>query len=180
MRSVEEKIALARQAESLLCKLGTLSAAGKHLGVTGERVRQIMVDGHRNGWVKYRPFGKRGVCAAVARLPEAIRRAKSYNELWSMCGVSAVAGKGLLSSIGVDTAQFDATIKANRTAFHINRLRMVAEQLGVGNTLNTAPIQATKEGKTAYNCAIRYAGGIVAVRKALGITAEVKRGRRPA
>ena len=178
--SVEEEIAIARQAESLLCKLGSLRAAGEHLGLSGQRVRQIMVDGHRNGWVKYRPFGKRGVCAAVARLPEAIRRAKSYNELWSLCGVSRKAGKALLSSIGVDTAQLDATIKANRTAFYLNRLRMVAEQLGVGNTLNTAPIQATKEGKTAYNCAIRYAGGIVAVRKALGITAEVKRGPRPA
>ena len=180
MRSVEEKIVRARKVESLICKFGTLGAAAKSLGVTGERVRQIMIEGHLNGWVKYRPFGKRGVCAAVARLPEAIRRAKSYNELWSMCGVSVVAGKGLLSSIGVDTAQLDATIKANRTAFHLNRLRMVAEQLGVGSTLNTAPIQATKEGKTAYNCAIRYAGGIVAVRKALGITAEVKRGRGPA
>ena len=180
MRSVEEKIALARQAESLLCKLGSLSAAGKHLGVTGERVRQIMVDGHRSGWVKYRPSSKRRTCAAVARLPEAIRRAKSYKELWSLCGVHESTGKALLSSIGVDTAQLDATIKANRTAYHLDRLRMVAEQLGVGNTLNTAPIQATKEGKTAYNCAIRYAGGIVAVRKALGITAEVKRGRRPA
>ncbi len=180
MRSVEEKIALARQAESLLCKMGSLRAAGEHLELSGQRVQQIMVDGHRNGWVKYRPSSNRGVCAAVARLPEAIRRAKSYNELWSLCGVSLKAGKALLSSIGVDTAQLDATIKANRTAFHLNRLRMVAEQLGVGNTLNTAPIQATKEGKTAYNCAIRYAGGIVAVRKALGITAEVKRGRRRA
>ncbi len=49
MRSVEEKIAIARKAESLICKFGTLGAAAKSLGVTGERVRQIMIEGHRAG-----------------------------------------------------------------------------------------------------------------------------------
>lgn len=177
MASVDEKMARARKVESMLCRVGTLSAVAKHLGISRERVRQIMVDGHRHGWVTYRPFYKQRACAAIVRLPAALSIAKSAKELHAQCGLDHNTGKALCQSIGITTDALRDTFMANKKAFHLQKFKAIADTLGVGETLNTSVIQSHREGKAAYNAIMRHVGGIDTARKLLGITTSLRRGR---
>lgn len=179
MEGIEARILRARKAESLICKYGTLALAAPHMGVCSERVRQIMVEGHKNGWVTYRPFFKQRSCAAIAKLPQALKVAKSEAELSSLCGLDSETGRKTFRRIGLESKALRKRFAENKATFYLNRLRNVAARLGIADTLNTSVIQSCPEGKTAYNNIVRHVGGIAAARVALGVHAIVRPGRRP-
>lgn len=159
-----------RYVASLYCKLGTLIAVGEVLGVTRERVRQLLAMGHREGWFQYQPSTKRNTCNAVAALPLAIKQARSGKHLSTLCGLDQQTSRKLLVSLGLKSTDLHHSFRKNNAQYHLDRLIEVAQRQGVGDTLDTTVIQSSREGRTAYNSALRNVGGIKEIRRRAGIS----------
>ena len=170
LQHLESWEARCRYVASLYCKLGTLVAVGKALGMSRERVRQLMVLGHREGWCQYQPSNKQRTCNAVAVLPAAIQEARSEKHLSALCGLGKDTGRTFFAKIGLRKADLRAMFRKNNSQFHLTRLLEIAQRLGVADTLDTTIIQADREGKAAYNSALRHFGCMKEIRKCAGIS----------
>lgn len=164
-----------RYVASLYCKLGTLTAVADEIEVTPERVRQVMNEGHRNGWCQYRPSSKQSACNAVSVLPVAIKQARSRKHLSLLCGLDEHTGKNLFRAVGLSPASLESSFYKNKRQFFFDRLMSHARRLGVGDTLNTSVLQADKQGKAAYVSALRYFRSIRDMRRYAGISSADRR-----
>ncbi len=164
-----------RYVASLYCKLGTLTAVGNAMGLTRERVRQIMNEGHRNGWCTYRPSSKQSACNAIPLLPDAIKKARSKEHLFRLCGLEFTTGSKLLKSLGLLNNGLTRTLRKNKQEFYMGRLLEEAERLGVKDTLHTGVLQSDPVGSNAYNLALRHIGGIQEIRKLAGVACTARR-----
>jgi len=107
-RLSEEKIKKLQVAEETYNRCGTLEAAGKKLGITRERVRQLLRDGKRYGITDYQPSRKRAK-TRFEELQIVLPCSTLFNEL-----VKNIDKKKICNKYGINGGELRKLIKNYR------------------------------------------------------------------
>ena len=163
--------------EELAClyeRLGTLEAVAAKVGLTRERVRQILVKGRRFRVCKYEP--RKAFCNRLPLLPDAMKTATTIKELGEQLGYVGGAGiRDFFKKFGLSYRSMHKQIKANYRQALIRKLHQHAIRLGTP-ALSTTVLEADNAARVAYNNWVRNYGGIHELRKELGIEVVYRRG----
>ena len=165
------------RAEELAClyeRLGTLEAVSAKVGITRERVRQILAKGRRFGVCKYEP--KKALCNRLTLLPEALKTATTMKELGSQLGYVGGAGmRNFSKKFNLPYHTMPKQIRANYRRALIQKLYQHAIRLGTP-ALSTTILESDMAARVAYNNWVRNYGGIHELRKELGIEVVYRKG----
>lgn len=160
--------------EELAClyhQLGTLDAVAQKVGLTRERVRQILSRGRRHGICKYDP--RRALCDRLPKVPTALKRAKTMKELGQSLGYAQGANiSHFIKKFGLPYKDIRRQLRANYKQDLIQRLHQHGLRLSTPE-LNTTVLESDIAARTAYNAWCRAFGGVHELRKELGIQVEV-------
>lgn len=150
---------------ALYRELGTLEAVGRRMGLTRERVRQLLVKGTKLGVFEYRPYDypiieKDKLVTDYARFLSADRAAKANN-------ISAQYLRKLLTAYGVSSKQLRGLRAQARKRHCVAQHRRIAQELGHPPT--TTELQDTRAGHSLHMRINRLWGSIDAFREELQI-----------
>lgn len=163
--------------EELAClyeRLGTLDAVAAKVGLTRERVRQILAKGRRFGVCKYEP--RKALCDRLSLLPNALKTATTLTELGKQLGYINGAGlRDFSRKFNLPYHTMRKQIRANYRRALIHKLHQHAIRLGTP-ALSTTILESDKAAVVAYNNWVRNYGGIRELRKELGIEVVYRRG----
>jgi len=146
----------ATECARLYCRLGTLRLVGECLKISGERVRQILTYGHRQGWICYRPRAAR--CDAIAKLPEALTVAINFRDLARHLGLSE---KRLMYNVRLLRLSLRAiTTQLQRNDFETAKRNLLAHatRLGVERTMHSGILQRDADASAALRYFMRQLG----------------------
>lgn len=153
---------------SQYCRLRSLNAVGKIHGLTREGVRQILIQGHRNGWCVYSP--RVGQCAVLPLIAELSKTSTTWTQFSSAIRKRTGVADGtlikLLARVGISRDRLIDQFSANRLSHYMNRFYSHAVRLGVETTFHTTTIQRDPQARVAYSRLVDgYGLGIQEIRK---------------
>lgn len=146
-------------------ELGTLQKVGQQIGVTRQRVRQLLVQGSKLGLFHYQPYEypyipKEKLVADYTSFP-------NFNEVARINHISTSYLHKLLSAYSVTEENLVAYRKEGKRLRCIQEYKQLEEK--VGHHLTTTEFQSTSKGHALHNQIIRLWGSIDAFRAALNI-----------
>ena len=169
--------------EELAClyhQLGTLEKVAAKVGLTRERVRQILTKGRKHGLCKYSP--RQALCDRLPKLPEILATATTFKEVGLRLGYTANTNSGLTFLIRkfnlprqAITKQLKANYLRNLRIELATRLQQHGIRLGTP-ALSTTILERDTAAKVDYTRWTRQFGGIHELRKELGIEVEIEKG----
>lgn len=168
------------RAEELSClyhKLGTLEAVAAKVGITRERVRQILTKGRQHGICKYSP--RQALCDRLPKLPDVLKTASTFNEVGRQLGYAGDGLSFLIKKFNLPRRSIKKQIKENylrnlRVKLAL-RLQQHGRRLGTP-ALSTTILEQDTLAKTDYTRWARRFGGIHELRKELGLEVRVEKG----
>jgi len=160
-----ENIKKLKHVYKLYCEHGTLQAVGNLLGVTRERIRQMLVKGTEQGFFRYQ--GREYPYIAKEQILAAYKASLNFQRAAKECGVSLPYLKKLLTAYGITQTELRAILHEGRKKSCINEYREISKSLGRNAT--TTDLQALKKGHNLHNKIIRLWGGIDNFREELEI-----------
>lgn len=151
------------------CQLGTLQAVGQKAGgLTRERVRQLLSYGRRHGVCRYSP--RERCCQRVAQLPVALQTATSLAELARALGYRGKGyGKWFLPLLGIELADVEPRLQANRRRRLVEMFRAGLQQAGIDDASSYQIVRARPELRAVYEQMRREFGSVRQIREALGL-----------
>lgn len=160
--SVSEKL---RQAHVLYEEYGTLEAAGREMGLTRERVRQLLAKGSQLGLFEYKPFEypyvpKEKLIADYAHF-------LTLSKVAQINKISLGYLRKLMTAYSITQNDLDSYAKGVRQAGCVEQYNRIMNRLGHHPT--TTDLQATSEGQTLCRRIGRLWGTIDAFREQLNI-----------
>ena len=159
-----------RDAYALYESLGTLEAVGRRLGVTRERVRQLLAKGTRLGLFKY--SGREHLYVPREQLLNAYRRSGSTRKAAQLCGVSPQHYRRLLTAHSIGAGHLLRIRQLRAKCRCIRLYQLMTSQLGHRPT--TTEMQSTSAGHSLYATINRLWGSINAFREELSVPAPPK------
>lgn len=160
------------EVRNLYCEYGTLEGAALHLGITRERVRQLLNSGVERGLYRM-PRAADFIHLSEERLREDYVEVGSIADLARKHKMPHRVLMDLLKFYGLDIETLD--IEREKT-FCIRSYRALQENLGMPPS--TTNLQATKGGHKLYNRIKHVFGSFAEFRRVAGLP-EVKPGRKP-
>jgi len=155
-------------------RLGSLGAVGKEVGLTRERVRQLLVKGTQRGLFSYNP--RRYPVVPKEQIIEAYTRIQSISRVARLNRVSENHLKKLLVEYAIEKPQLARyRLEGRRARCRAEYLQMVEQ---AGRHLSSGDLHRYQAGLALYARIIRCWGSIHAFRRALKIPAPPKPVRR--
>ena len=146
-------------------RLGSLGAVGRQVGLTRERVRQLLVKGTERGLFAYSP--RRYPCVPKAHLIEEYTKIQSISRVARLYGISENHLKKLLAEYSIAEPQLARyRLEGRRARCRAEYLQMVAK---AGRYLSSGDLHRHPEGVALYARIIRCWGSIHTFRRALKI-----------
>lgn len=150
---------------NLYKQLGTLEAVGEQVGLTRERIRQLLAQGDKIGLFKYSP--REYPFVSKAKIIEDYKEALSLYRVARLNNISASYLHQLFTAYSItDQDLADYGIEGRR-AKCIKQYKSLADK--AGHDLTTTELQNTSGGHSLHNRLIRYWGTIHAFREAFNI-----------
>ena len=154
-----------RRVHELYRNLGTLEAAGKELGVTRERVRQLLVRGAQLGLFKYKPFELPYL--PMDKLITDYVTCQSIGRVASLNSISTGYLKKLMTAYGITGEILESYRHETRRGRCLDQYNLIAERIGHHPT--TTELHATAAGRRLHTRIRREWGSIDAFREHLNI-----------
>jgi hypothetical protein len=155
-------------------RLGSLGAVGKQVGLTRERVRQLLVKGTQRGLFAYSP--RKYPCVPKERIIEEYTRIQSLSRVARLNRISENHLKKLLTEYSITEPQLA------RYRLEGRRARCAAEYLQMvkhaGRHLSSGDLHQHSAGVALYARIIRCWGSIHTFRRALKIPKPPRSARR--
>jgi predicted transcriptional regulator len=161
---VSEKL---RQAHVLYEQYGTLEAAGREIGLTRERVRQLLVKGSQLGLFEYKPKPFEYPYVSREKLIADYTHFLSLGKVAQINRISLDYLRKLLTAYSITQSDLISCSKEARKARCVDRYNRIMDQLGHHPT--TTELQATSEGRTLHSTIRRLWGSIDTFRLELNI-----------
>lgn len=164
----EEKIGHFRLIQEMYSKLGTLEKVGKELNLTRERVRQILIEGARNGLFEYKPRG-----AELEKLKQEldkdylireIKLLKSKTKLCFKFNINMDELENLLSHFDIDFREYRKIVSMGR---YLQEYSEIVDKIGYHPT--TTELNSRLDWRKVWAGIDRYWGSIDNFRKEFGI-----------
>lgn len=144
---------------------GTLEAVGREMGLTRERVRQLLVKGSRLGLFEYKPFTFPYV--PKEKLIADYTHFLSLSKVAQINKISPSYLRKLMTAYSITHNELDFCAKEARKARCVEQYNRIMDKLGHHPT--TTELQATSEGHTLHTRINRLWGSIDAFRQELNI-----------
>ena len=161
-----------RHLYELYQSLGSLRRVAEKVGLTAERVRQLLEKGNRRKVCQY--SGQYRMCAKLPYLAEAFQTAESWEEVSRFIGYGqkhryqgGSATKKLCRKFGISTHR-QRQFRANRRARLLRQCRIYMEMFHTP-LLSSTILQRTAAGHAFYESLRREFGSIKHVRRQLGL-----------
>ena len=154
-----------RTIHALYKQLGTLEAVGKQVGLTRERVRQILNKGKNSGLFEYNPYGYPFV--SKEKLIEDCKKAPSLAVVARLNNISTAYLDKLFTAYSINEEDLTTYRFEARRVRCIEQFSSFAEH--IGHPPNTTELQRTGKGRALYNRITRYWGSIDNFRAQLNI-----------
>jgi plasmid maintenance system antidote protein VapI len=143
----------------------SLERVGKKMGITRERVRQLLVEGTRLGLFEYKPFNysyipKEKIISDYANL-------LSLNKVAKINHVSPSYLKKLMTAYSITEKELEILERETRRARCVEEYALIKQRLGHHPT--TTELQNTRAGHKLHSRINRYWGTINAFRESLNI-----------
>ena len=146
-------------------RLGSLGAVGRQVGLTRERIRQLLVKGAQRGLFAYNP--RRYPCIPKAQIIEDYTRIQSISRVARLNRISENYLKKLLVEYSIAEPQLARyRLEGKRARCRAEYLRMVEK---AGRHLSSGDLHRHQAGLALYARIIRCWGSIHAFRRALKI-----------
>src|SRR5262245_5457313 len=156
-----------RSIYDLYRRLGTLEAVGRNVGLTRERVRQLLVSGTKLGFFKYQP--REYPYIAKDKLLADYRVSLSLDKVAELNNVPTAYISKLLTAYRVRRNELRAIGKEGRKDRCIEEYRAITSQLSHHPT--TTELQSTPKGHSLNARIVRLWGSTDAFRETLNIPA---------
>jgi len=154
--------------------LGSLGAVGKQVGLTRERVRQLLVKGTQRGLFTYNP--RRYPCVSKEHIIEEYTRIQSISRVARLNHVSENHLKKLLAEYSITELQLARyRLEGRRARCRAEYWQMVEK---AGRHLSSGDLHRHQAGLALYARIIRCWGSIHAFRRALKIPSPPRSVRR--
>jgi len=150
---------------ALYQNLGTLEAVGHHLGVTRERVRQLLEQGNKWGLFNYTPRNYPFV--PKEKLIADYKKASNLGAVARLNGVSVNYLQKLLTAYSVTERHLESYRTEARKAECIEGFNRIADEIGHPPT--SFELQRARKGRALYNRITRLWGSIRTFRAELSI-----------
>lgn len=154
-----------RNIHALYEQLGTLAAVGQHLGLTRERVRQLLSKGKKIGLFDYSP--REYAYVSKEKIIEDYKKTRSLCRVARLNNISTNYLDQLLTAYSITEHDLAEYRLEGRRSQCIEQFRKFADSLGHNPT--TTEIQSTNYGKALYTRITRFWGSINNFRSELSI-----------
>lgn len=161
---VSEKL---RWAHTLYEKYGTLEAVGRQMGLTRERVRQLLVKGSQLRLFEYKRKPLEYPYVSKEKLITDYAHFLSLGKVAQINRISLDYLRKLLTAYSITQSDLTSCAKEARKARCVERYNRIMDQLGHHPT--TTELQATSEGRTLHSRIRKLWGSIDAFRLELNI-----------
>lgn len=151
-------------------ELGTLEEVGKRMGITRERVRQLLARGTALGLFEYRPYNYPYV--SKDKIISDFVESRSLGQVARINGISQGYLKKLLTAYSISQADLSAFRKKGQKGRCVKEYSAFRDRYGHHPT--TTELQSTSKGHAISTRICRLWGSIDAFRKELDIPAPVR------
>ena len=154
-----------RTIHNLYMQLGTLDAVGKHVGLTRERIRQLLNKGKKIGLFEYNP--REYPFVSKEKILETYRQTSSLSRVARLNNISTAYLQKLFTAYSITEQELTDCRLEGRRAKCIEQYKNLAEK--AGHHLTTTELQSTSEGHSLHSRINRLWGTIDAFRQAINI-----------
>ena len=154
-----------RTIHNLYERFGTLDAVGKHLGLTRERVRQLLAKGKKIGLFEYNPRGYPFV--SREKILEDYKHAPNVFTVARLNNISTGYLRKLFTAYSITEEELSECSLEGKRAKCIEQYHHLVVK--AGHHLTTTELQTTSEGHALHSRIIRLWGTIDAFREAINI-----------
>jgi hypothetical protein len=152
-------------------ELGTLEAVGEQVGLTRERVRQLLVKGRGIGLFEYKPYEY--PCISKDKLIGDYMYSSNLGYVAKINQISWNYLRKLLAAYSISKERLAECRTENRRARCIEQYTRLADK--TGHHLTTTELQSTSEGRSLYNRIYKLWCTIDAFREAFNIPKPPRR-----
>ena len=153
------------EAHKLYTEKGTLEVAGKHMGITRERVRQLLETGTRHGLFEYKPYNYPFV--PKEKILDDYKKFLNLNDVASANNITAGYLHKLLTAYNITEENISPARIERHKLNCIDKYNRIKNKLGHHPT--TTELQSTSDGHALHNRIIRLWGSIDTFRELLNI-----------
>lgn len=154
-----------RTIHNLYGQLGTLEAVGKQVGLTRERVRQLLTKGKKIGLFEYNP--REYPFVSKEKLVDDFKKALSLSRIARLNNISTAYLHKLFTAYSITEKELTSYRLEARRAKCIEQFRTIAES--IGHHPSSTELQRVGKGRALYNRIVRYWGSIDNFRAQLSI-----------
>lgn len=154
-----------RNIHNLYKQLGTLDAVGKQVGLTRERIRQLLTKGNKIGLFEYNP--REYPFVSRKKILETYRQTSSLSRVATLNNISSAYLQKLFTAYSITEQELTDCRLERRRARCIEQYKNLVEK--AGHDLTTTELQSTSEGHSLHSRINRLWGTIDVFRQALNI-----------
>ena len=159
-----------RTIHELYNQLGTLEAVGRHVGLTRERVRQLLAKGKKIGLFEYNPHEYPYV--SKEKLIEDYLQSSNLGHVAKVNQIPPSYLRKLLTAYSITEQQLATHRKEAKRSKCVEQYGQLVAK--AGHHLTTTELQSTREGHALNSRVIRFWGSIDTFRQELNIPAPTR------